>query len=306
MIQKDYVAKTYRDAEPISRKPINIKNIDTVQFFSARVKHHPAFITNATERSTAIQEWLVLYHTEDVSTTEKKSLQDKIIINLWFLFPTYLSSHYTLHKHLFNDILQQMVISTITAINNFDPSRGFKFPTYLSKYLKQAVVIGIKGDKTIGVPFSPKENSDDVTLVSLPSTYAIHEQDSPDKSAYAPIDTIHLATFDAMHYTQTSMNSETDYAIENSLAKKDILSRLEYLVSAKSPILNERECTVMILRYGLFSAPQLTLEKIADLFHARGWKGTKEWIFQLEKKALKKLKRYFLRNDITDCSDLSG
>ncbi len=58
-----------------------------------------------------------------------------------------------------------------------------------------------------------------------------------------------------------------------------------------SDVLNEKEM-VISCRFGVFGTGQATLEKVAELFHSRGWRASKEWIFQLERKALAKIRAY--------------
>jgi RNA polymerase primary sigma factor len=70
--------------------------------------------------------------------------------------------------------------------------------------------------------------------------------------------------------------------------------RKEFLLKQMRKCLSPRECTIITLRFGLESGNSMTLEEIG-----KELKITRERVRQLEEKALRKLRHYFLKQNLT-------
>jgi DNA-directed RNA polymerase sigma subunit (sigma70/sigma32) len=80
---------------------------------------------------------------------------------------------------------------------------------------------------------------------------------------------------------------------EDSMLTNEQVHLLAHLLAYDHPMLSTREKLVIRHRYGVFGHEKLTLEMLAKKFRALGWRATKEWIHQLEKRALRKIQEQF-------------
>ena len=69
--------------------------------------------------------------------------------------------------------------------------------------------------------------------------------------------------------------------------------------SDEDTYLTDKEKVVIIHRFGIFGAPQMTLKEVATLFNVRGWKATSPRILQIQQAAILKLRGYMDFNNIT-------
>lgn len=116
---------------------------------------------------------------------------------------------------------------------------------------------------------------------------------------------------DEMDYSTASSLVNTE-SMEQLLYRNDVVGLLERVLHCEGngvyetefDVLNKKEKVVISYRYGVFGAPKLTLEGVADMFNKGGWEGTKEWIYQIEKKAKNKLRLFLADYGIEDCQFL--
>ena len=242
-----------------------------------------------------------LAYIENCETTYYDGLEARrILISANLRLVVSIAKKYVGRGMLFLDLIQEGNMGLVKAVEKFDYTKGFKFSTYATWWIRQAITRAIADQaRTIRIPVHMVETINKLTRIqrSLVQTLgreptaeeiaAEMENMTPDKvreiqkialdpvSLETPIgeeDDSHLGDFiedkDAM--------SPDDYA-NNQLLKEEINMVLEGLT--------EREEKVLRLRFGLEDGHTRTLEEVGKEFNV-----TRERIRQIEAKALRKLK----------------
>lgn len=268
--------------------------LDTVQFIAKHIKHEKNLITNKPiTRDKFINECLNEYHKID-DESRKKELRDAILINIWYLFP-YVLSKYKLKGHIFDDTLQLMIVTTLKAIENYNPNLGFKFSSYISGYLKDAISTSLRNNMIVSCPTKIAKDQEILRLKTL------LEDPIPKKNtSYTELNIDEDVTLTQIAKDIVNKNKPSgliDQTAEDSLIKSEGVYYLHQAIE-KPNLLTKKEKMVLILRFGLSGVPRLTLSQIASIFKQNGNRASKVWIFQIEQKAKAKIRRYFLRNNL--------
>ena len=289
-------------------------DLDSVGFFSRHIKAMQKMKDGSKrlyevqlskkQRAQVIHNALIKYHSDDTSIEEKKFLRDSIVLNIWFLLPHVLSyKHYS--KNRFDESLQGMVIGILVAIEKFDPSRGTKFTSYLPGYLQSAMTRTNKNCSPVvhSLLEARRKLIDRLPSEAVAAEYqpdVVYTENaegvsSPCSSDY-PADTA---------YAEFSCDIiPCDDKAEDMVHSNEVTRALESSMTSAANVLTEKERVVITYRYGIFGAPQMTLQDVANVFKANGWRATVEWIFQIEKKALMKLRSHLSTKGITEFHEL--
>ena len=306
-----------KDIEDLVGPSTQISSDDPIKMYLREIGQIPLLTTNRElELSRAVQEGLVAQRTMDeIKEGTKTATQEEldelelaiaegqeatdILIESNLRLVVYAAKKFMYHGMQLQDLIQEGNIGLMKAVKKFDYTRGYKFSTYATWWIKQSITRAIADQaRTIRIHVHMVETINRMVRIKRKLAQDLHREPTPQEIANEMGITVekvqqiqHIAQEPAS--LEKPVGEEDDSTLGDFVSDDNTMNPLEYTLNEKFKEeidkclkeLTPREETIIRLRHGLADGRSHTLEEIGLEFDV-----TRERIRQIEVKAIKRLR----------------
>lgn len=247
----------------------------------------------------------ILHRVETGMRKAKSAKTELIEANLRLVVS--IAKKYTNRGLQFLDLIQEGNIGLMKAVDKFEYQRGYKFSTYATWWIRQAITRAIADQaRTIRIPVHMIETINKLIKVSRQLVQEFGREPTPEEIAEKmdlPVDKVRKILKIAKEpiSLETPIGEEEDSHLGDFIEDKKIMNPADAVISLNLAdktrralaTLTPREEKVLRMRFGIGTKADHTLEEVGQEFHV-----TRERIRQIEAKALRKLRHPNRRKEL--------